>query len=149
MYETQEAESLRLVSKVITVYISTEETYLHTVHCAHQSLVFLMEVGMLSQSMLKGKHHIEMAKAASTSQSVTSFFLPQLLKGVNEAETRWSLFVAKHNISFLTSDHATKSFKAIIISLLGYCQEICMWPHKNHSYCKRGSCTSLSEFINC
>ena len=41
------------------------------------------------------------------------FFLPQLLKGVNEAETRWSLFVAKHNISLLTSDHATKSFKAI------------------------------------
>ena len=29
---------------------------------------------------------------------------------VIEAETRWALFVAKHNLAFLTSDHATKLF---------------------------------------
>ena len=51
--------------------------------------------------------------AASTSQSVRSFFGPQVLKSVNEAELRWSLFVAQHNLSFQTSDHATKLFKAM------------------------------------
>ena len=29
------------------------------------------------------------------------------------AETRWALFVAKHNLSFACSDHATKLFKAM------------------------------------
>ena len=47
--------------------------------------------------------------AASISQSVRSFFGPQVLKSVNEAE----LFVAQHNLSFQTSDHATKLFKAM------------------------------------
>lgn len=64
---------------------------------------------------VKGKHHRDMAKATSTSQSVASFFRPQVLKCVNEAELRWSLFVAQHNLSFQTSDHATKLFKVMFL----------------------------------
>ena len=75
-----------------------------------------------------GKRHREMGKAASTSQSVTSFFRPQVLQSVNEAEMRWSLFVAKHNLSFQTSDHATKLFKT--------------------GYFNRGSCTILAKVYN-
>ena len=35
------------------------------------------------------------------------------MKGANEAETRWSLFVVKHNIPFQVSDHATKLFRTM------------------------------------
>ena len=59
---------------------------------------------------IKGKCHIDMAKAGSTSTSVANFFKPQTSLNVIEAEARWSLFVAKHNLSFMTSDHANKLF---------------------------------------
>ena len=55
------------------------------------------------------KHHQEMARAGTSSQSLVSFSSPQ--QGAIEAETRWSTFVAKHNIAFLASDHATKLFR--------------------------------------
>ena len=55
------------------------------------------------------KHHQEMARAGASSQSLVSFSSPQ--QGAIEAETRWSTFVAKHNIAFLASDHATKLFR--------------------------------------
>ncbi len=58
---------------------------------------------------LHGKHHQEMATACS-SRSVKTFFQPQAPQGVIEAEALWTQFVAKHNISFQTSDHATKLF---------------------------------------
>ena len=50
-----------------------------------------------------------MAKAFS-STSVTSFFRPQASQNVIEAETLWTTFVAKHNLAFETSNHATKLF---------------------------------------
>ena len=59
---------------------------------------------------VKGKHHQEMAKAASSSRSVASLFKPQVSQSLIEAEVRWVTFVSKHNITFLTSDHATKLF---------------------------------------
>ena len=62
---------------------------------------------------VKGKKHKQAAGAASSSQSVTSFFRPQLRQNVIEAEARWSLFTAKHNLSFLSGDHATKLFKTM------------------------------------
>ena len=34
----------------------------------------------------------------------------RVLKNVIEAETRWAVFVAKHNLAFLASDHASKLF---------------------------------------
>lgn len=84
-------------------------------HCSFCSSDFSVSHGGRNDvtTHIKGKRHKEMGKAASTSQSVKSFFRPQLLKSVNEAEMRWSLFVAKHNLSFQTSDHATKLFKTI------------------------------------
>lgn len=42
---------------------------------------------------------------------MASFFKPQLRQSVTEAEARWALFTAKHNLSFLSSDHASKLFK--------------------------------------
>ena len=58
---------------------------------------------------VRGKHHIEMAKSCS-SRSVASFFKPQTSQATIEAESLWCQFVAKHNLSFQVSDHATKLF---------------------------------------
>ena len=58
---------------------------------------------------VRGKHHREMASAASSSRSISFFFRPPP-QGVIVAETLWSQFVSKHNLSFQTSDHATKLF---------------------------------------
>ncbi len=41
---------------------------------------------------VNGKKHRELAAAASSTQSVTSFFRPAVEKSVIEAETRWSLY---------------------------------------------------------
>lgn len=56
------------------------------------------------------KHHKEALSAASGTKYVGSFFKPQVAKSVIEAETRWSMFVAKHNLAFLSSEHASKLF---------------------------------------
>ena len=48
-----------------------------------------------------------MAKAVSSMRSLTSHYKPQVSDKVIEAETRWATFVAKHNLAFLSSDHAT------------------------------------------
>ena len=37
-------------------------------------------------------------------------FQSQTSDGQIEAEAHWSVFVAKHNLAFLTSDHDTKPF---------------------------------------
>ena len=62
---------------------------------------------------VSGKCHKESASAASTSRSVASFFKPQVAQNVIEAETRWSMFVSKHNLAFLNSEHASKLFAKI------------------------------------
>ena len=62
---------------------------------------------------VSGKHHKEAASAASSSRSVTSFYKPQLRQSVTEAEVRWAMYTAKHNLSFLSSDHASKLFKVM------------------------------------
>ena len=59
---------------------------------------------------VRGKHHIEMAKSSSSSRSVASFFRPQTSQAGIEAESLWCKFVAKHNLPFQISDHATKLF---------------------------------------
>ena len=65
------------------------------------------------------QHHKKAAIAASSSQSIASFFQPRKqLDKVTEAEARWTLFTAKHNLSFLASDHATRLFKAIYVPRL-------------------------------
>ena len=59
----------------------------------------------INRKVLKDK-----SKAVSTLHSVGSYFCPQALHLAIEAETRRSLFIAKHNIPFLASDHATRLF---------------------------------------
>ena len=54
--------------------------------------------------------HKDMLKA-SKSKPVSSFFRPQIQQSTIKAETMWSVFVAKHNLAILTSDHATKMFR--------------------------------------
>lgn len=62
---------------------------------------------------MKTKRHTEMAKAVSSMRSITSHYKPQVSDKVIEAEVRWATFVAKHNLAFLSSDHATKLFKVM------------------------------------
>ncbi len=59
------------------------------------------------------KHHLEMAKSASSSKSICSYYKPSESQSVIEAESRWALFVSKHNLAFLNSDHATQLFTKI------------------------------------
>ena len=47
---------------------------------------------------VKGKHHIEMAAASSSSMSMAPFCRPQTSLKFIEAETLWSKFIAMHNI---------------------------------------------------
>ena len=51
-----------------------------------------------------------MAAACSSFRSVSDFFQPQISKSGIGAETRWALFVAKHNLAFFSSKHTTKLF---------------------------------------
>ena len=59
-----------------------------------------------------GKQHKRNASVASFSKSVSAMFQSQAQVSEAQigAEARWSFFVAKNNIAFLTSDHATKLF---------------------------------------
>ena len=56
------------------------------------------------------KNHRDLVAASSSSRSLSTFFEPSTSLKVIEAETRWALFVAHHNLAFLSSDHATKLF---------------------------------------
>ena len=62
-------------------------------------------------SHINSKTHKEAVKSSSNSRPLSSFFSQNVTTNVIEAETRWAVFVAKHNLAFLTSDHATKLFK--------------------------------------
>ena len=56
------------------------------------------------------KNHQDLVAASSSSRSLSTFFEPSTSLKVIEAETRWALFVAHHNLAFLSSDRATKLF---------------------------------------
>ena len=77
------------------------------VHCAAMTSAYLMVDEMMS---LLRKHHKEMSTAASSSRSISSIFKRNKAAAAIEAEALWSMFVAKHNLAFLTSDHANKLF---------------------------------------
>ena len=90
--------------------LSLGDTYAHCSLC--NSDFSVSHAGKHDVSVhVNGKRHKEAASSASSSRSVSSLFRPQLQQGVIEAEARWALFTAKHNLSFLTSDHASKLFK--------------------------------------
>ena len=54
------------------------------------------------------KKHKESGKAITTSKSVTNFFRRDISTSTINAESLWAMFVAKHNLAFLSSDHATR-----------------------------------------
>ncbi len=58
------------------------------------------------------KRHKKFAASASSAstRSVASYFRPEVSKNVFEAETRWAMFTAEHNLTFLSSDHTNKLF---------------------------------------
>ena len=55
---------------------------------------------------------MDMTRSASSSKSISSFLKPSVAQTVVEAESHWVLIVSKHNLTFLTSDHATLKFLA-------------------------------------
>ena len=59
---------------------------------------------------VKTKHHQDCDTAVGSTKTVRSYFTSQVPENVLEAEIRWATFVAKHNLPFLASDHATKLF---------------------------------------
>ncbi len=60
---------------------------------------------------LKTKKHKDAGKAVSTFKSVKSFFSPDSSSFTINAESLWAMFIAKHNLAFLSSDHANKLFR--------------------------------------
>ena len=63
-------------------------------------------------SHLKSKRHIDMSKITHLNTSITSLFAQRSTDQdlTLEAEVRWATFIAKHNMPFMSSDHATKLF---------------------------------------
>ena len=57
--------------------------------------------------------HGAAVRASKGSANLSSFFAPESSQEGIESETRWALFLAKHNVAFLASDHASKLFKKI------------------------------------
>ena len=63
-------------------------------------------------SYLKSKKHSNLAKSVSI--KATLFHHQSSITDISiEAEVRWATFIAKHNIAFLASDHATSPFSKI------------------------------------
>ena len=66
------------------------------------------------QKHLSTSGHREAERACKTTPSVRSLFLTESgSHEVIEAETRWAMFLAKHNVPFLASDHASDLFKSM------------------------------------
>ena len=59
---------------------------------------------------VNGKHHKENYSAASSSGSIKAHFQSKVSDKQIKAEARWSLFIAKHNLAFMASDHANRLF---------------------------------------
>lgn len=58
-----------------------------------------------------GPVHQRAFDRANSSNKLTSMFCPEFSAQLIEAEVCWALFVAKHNLAFNVSDHASKLFK--------------------------------------
>ena len=94
---------------IIYKYFLKGDTYArYTLYCSD----FTISHGGRSDvtTHVQGKHHKEMAKASSSSRSIVSMFKPKVSAGAMKSEALWAMFVAKHNLPFLTSDHANKLF---------------------------------------
>ena len=79
---------------------------------------------------------LQCALYSKGSVNPSSFFAPESSQEGIQAKIRWALFLAKHNIAFLASDHASKLFKK-------------MFPHskiaKNFGCARTKATTILKE----
>ncbi len=57
------------------------------------------------------KRHKESGKAIAATESVSSFFRRDISSSTINAESLWIMFIAKHNMAFLSSDHTNKLFR--------------------------------------
>ncbi len=96
----------------MTIIIIIGDTYARCTICAFD---FTIHHGGRNDVThhLKTKRHTEMSKAVSNVRSINAHHKPQVTDDVIAAETRWATFVAKHNLAFLSSDHATRLFKVM------------------------------------
>ena len=63
-------------------------------------------------SHLKTKKHSQMAKASTSTSAITTLFQRPPQRDLSiEAEVRWATFIVKHNISFMSNDHASNLFQ--------------------------------------
>lgn len=81
------------------------ETYAHCSICGSDFSVAHGGKNVII-AQIEGAIHKQYLTASTSSSSLTLFFAPQTSNVQTETETRWSLFIAKHNLAFLTSDHA-------------------------------------------
>ena len=81
--------------------------------CTYCSCDFLVSHGGKSDvsSHVAGTEHKKAFASSTTSRSILSMFNAGNSNQQIEAEVRWSMFVAKHNLAFLTSGHANKLFR--------------------------------------
>ena len=79
------------------------------VHCAAQTSVCLMVDEVMSSPMSWGNNTRKWRRHCL----VEGPLFPCSSPGAIESEALWAMFVAKHNIPFLTSDHGNKLFPKI------------------------------------
>jgi len=86
-----------------------------------------------------GEQHKQFAASASSAstRSVASYFRPEVAMNVLEAEIKWAMFTAKHNLAFLSSDHASKLFAKMFPD-----SEIWLWEDEMYS-CQRSPGSTL------
>ena len=84
------------------------------------------------EAHINTKKHKEAGAAILSTKSVASFFGPEVESSTIRAESIWSLFIAKHNLAFLSSNHANKLFKVMFPDA----QKFCMWSYKDNSHCE-------------
>ena len=88
-----------------------EGTRLHVAFCVTRTLAFLtvVEMTLLLTSMEKDTRILHSHLAVQSLLHPFSASLHSMQQTIS-AEARWALFVAKHNLAFLTSEHASKMF---------------------------------------
>ena len=86
--------------------------HLPDVHNAALTLVLHMGERMMSVH-LSTKRHKDIAKSATTSNSVASFFRSDIPDSTSKAEVMWSMVVAKHNLTFLNNDYTNRMFQTL------------------------------------
>ena len=91
-------------------------------HCVVPNLVSTVDAEMMLLLMSRAKsiqtwlwqHQVQ-------GHLGTLMYKPHISDKVIEVKARWATFVAKHNLSFLSSDHATMPFSTMFFRLRNCC----------------------------